>query len=71
MAQLAIAWVLAQSPCIHAIPGTKRRERLRENLAALAVPPGSPALAEAEAAIAAIEVIGTRQPAAVMAVQGL
>lgn len=71
MAQLAIAWVLAQAPCIHAIPGTKRRERLRENLGALALPAGSPALAEANAAIAAIEVIGTRQPAAVMAVQGL
>ena len=71
MAQLALAWVLAQSPCIHAIPGTKRRERLRENLGALDLPPGSPALAEAEAALAAIDVVGTRQPAAVMAVQGL
>jgi aryl-alcohol dehydrogenase-like predicted oxidoreductase len=71
MAQLAIAWVLAQSPCIHAIPGTKRRERLRENLGALALPDSSPALAEAQAALAAIEVLGTRQPAGVMAVQGL
>jgi aryl-alcohol dehydrogenase-like predicted oxidoreductase len=71
MAQLAIAWVLARSPCIHTIPGTKRRERLRENLGALALPAGSPAMAQAEAAIAAITVVGTRQPAAVMAMQGL
>jgi aryl-alcohol dehydrogenase-like predicted oxidoreductase len=70
MAQLAIAWVLAQDECIHAIPGTKRRERLRENLGALALPAGSAALAEAQAAIAAIEVIGTRQPAAMMKAQG-
>jgi aryl-alcohol dehydrogenase-like predicted oxidoreductase len=71
MAQLAIAWVLAQDGCIHTIPGTKRRERLRENLGALALPADSPALAEAAAAIAAIEVIGTRQPAAMMQAQGV
>jgi aryl-alcohol dehydrogenase-like predicted oxidoreductase len=31
---LAIAWVLAQKPWIVPIPGTRRIERLRENLAA-------------------------------------
>lgn len=71
MAQLALAWVLAQDECIHTIPGTKRRERLRENLGALSLPRGSPALAEAEAAIASFEVIGTRQPAAMMKAQGV
>lgn len=33
-AQVAIAWVLAQSECIVPIPGTRRPERLRENAGA-------------------------------------
>jgi aryl-alcohol dehydrogenase-like predicted oxidoreductase len=33
-AQVALAWILAQSPCIVPIPGTRRPERLRENAAA-------------------------------------
>jgi aryl-alcohol dehydrogenase-like predicted oxidoreductase len=36
-AQLAIAWVLAQGPDLVPIPGTKRKERLMENLGALQV----------------------------------
>ena len=36
-AQLALAWVLAQGPDVLAIPGTKRRSRLDENLGALDV----------------------------------
>src|SRR5262249_13861800 len=35
--QLALAWLLAQGPDIVPIPGTKRKERLLENLGALAV----------------------------------
>src|ERR1700730_14946345 len=35
--QLALAWLLAQGRDIIAIPGTKRKERLLENLGALAV----------------------------------
>lgn len=34
-AQLAIAWVLAQGEDIIPIPGTKRRERLEENVRAM------------------------------------
>src|SRR5919108_1043161 len=34
-AQLALAWVLAQGKDVFPIPGTKRRERIDENLAAL------------------------------------
>ncbi len=33
-AQLALAWLLAQGPDVVPIPGTKRRDRLAENLAA-------------------------------------
>jgi aryl-alcohol dehydrogenase-like predicted oxidoreductase len=36
-AQLALAWVLAQGQDVIAIPGTKRRDRLDENLGALDV----------------------------------
>jgi aryl-alcohol dehydrogenase-like predicted oxidoreductase len=36
-AQLALAWVLAQGDDVVAIPGTKRRKYLEENLAALYV----------------------------------
>jgi aryl-alcohol dehydrogenase-like predicted oxidoreductase len=36
-AQLALAWVLAQGEDIVAIPGTKQRQRLDENLGALDV----------------------------------
>ncbi len=36
-AQLALAWLMAQGPDIVPIPGTKRRERLDENMGALAI----------------------------------
>ena len=36
-AQLAIAWVLAQGSDVVPIPGTKKRERLRENVTAVEV----------------------------------
>src|SRR2546430_2150884 len=36
-AQLALAWLLAQGPDVVPIPGTKRKERLEENLGALKV----------------------------------
>ncbi len=36
-AQVAIAWTLAQSPCIVPIPGTRRPERVLENAAAAAL----------------------------------
>jgi aryl-alcohol dehydrogenase-like predicted oxidoreductase len=36
-AQLALAWLLARGPHVVPIPGTKRKDRLEENLGALAV----------------------------------
>jgi aryl-alcohol dehydrogenase-like predicted oxidoreductase len=36
-AQLVLAWLLAQGPDVVPIPGTKRQERLDENLGALQV----------------------------------
>ncbi len=37
VAQLSLAWLLAQGPDVLAIPGTKRIERVEENLGAMNV----------------------------------
>lgn len=49
-AQFAIAWVLARGEDIVPIPGTKRRERLEENLGSLGVLLAQEDLAEVDAA---------------------
>jgi aryl-alcohol dehydrogenase-like predicted oxidoreductase len=61
-AQIALAWLLAQKPWIVPIPGTRRLDRLDENLgaAAVALTPGD--LGEIEAAAARITVQGARYP---------
>jgi aryl-alcohol dehydrogenase-like predicted oxidoreductase len=57
-AQLALAWVLAQGEDIVPIPGTKRRERLEENVGALDVTLTEADLREIAAALP--EASGTR-----------
>jgi aryl-alcohol dehydrogenase-like predicted oxidoreductase len=61
-AQVALAWLLAQKPWIVPIPGTRRVERLDENLAAAAVELTAGDLSEIERAAAQIEVQGARYP---------
>jgi aryl-alcohol dehydrogenase-like predicted oxidoreductase len=61
--QIALAWLLAQRPWIAPIPGTRRLERLEENLAAADVELTADDLGEIDAASAAIEVHGARYPA--------
>jgi aryl-alcohol dehydrogenase-like predicted oxidoreductase len=61
-AQVALAWLLAQKPWIVPIPGTRRRERLEENLGAAAVELTAGDLAAIDAAAAGITVIGDRYP---------
>ncbi|MBI1332659.1 MAG: aldo/keto reductase [Armatimonadetes bacterium] len=61
-AQLALAWVLAQKPWIVPIPGTTKRHRLEENIAATSVELTSEDRAQIEAALAEIEVVGERYP---------
>ncbi|MEV7991263.1 aldo/keto reductase [Streptomyces sp. NPDC086077] len=56
--QLALAWVLAQGAT--AIPGTKRRSYLEENVAAAALTLDADTLSELEEAIPAVEVAGER-----------
>ena len=61
-AQIAIAWLLAQKPWIVPIPGTRKVERLDENIGALAVELTAEDLQEIEAAISEITVQGDRYP---------
>jgi pyridoxine 4-dehydrogenase len=67
IAQIAIAWLLAQKPWIVPIPGTSKLHRLEENLGAADVALGVEDLARIEAALADIEVQGERYPAAFQA----
>jgi aryl-alcohol dehydrogenase-like predicted oxidoreductase len=60
--QVALAWLLAQRPWIVPIPGTRRLQRLEENLAAAAVELSDDDLHEIDAASAGIEVQGARYP---------
>lgn len=59
-AQLALAWVLAQGDDVVPIPGTRRIERLDENIAATEIVLTPEDLAEIEAALPASEVVGGR-----------
>jgi aryl-alcohol dehydrogenase-like predicted oxidoreductase len=63
-ARIALAWLLAQQPWIVPIPGTRRRERLEENLGALEVDLTADDLAAIDAAAAEITVQGDRYPEA-------
>jgi aryl-alcohol dehydrogenase-like predicted oxidoreductase len=61
-AQVALAWLLAQKPWIVPIPGTKRLERLDENIGAATVALTAEDLAEIEQAAAGIDIVGARYP---------
>lgn len=60
--QIALAWLLAQRPWIVPIPGTRRLERLAENLGAADVELTADDLREIGDAAAGIEVQGARYP---------
>ncbi|MGB8964972.1 MAG: aldo/keto reductase [Candidatus Cybelea sp.] len=61
-AQIALAWLLAQKPWIVPIPGTRRLERLDENLGAADVKLTPDDLREIDSAAAKISVQGARYP---------
>ena len=61
-AQVALAWLLAQKPWIVPIPGTRRLERLDENIGAVAVDLTTDDLRDIESAAAQITVQGARYP---------
>jgi aryl-alcohol dehydrogenase-like predicted oxidoreductase len=60
--QIALAWLLAQKPWVVPIPGTRRLERLEENIAAADVALTTDDLREIDQASAGIEVQGARYP---------
>jgi len=59
-AQIALAWLLAQQPWIVPIPGTTKRQRLQENVAAAAVELTEGDLGDIESAASQITVQGAR-----------
>jgi aryl-alcohol dehydrogenase-like predicted oxidoreductase len=59
-AQIALAWLLAQRPWIVPIPGTRRLERLDENIGAIDVELTASDLSEIDNAMSQIEVVGDR-----------
>jgi aryl-alcohol dehydrogenase-like predicted oxidoreductase len=61
-AQIALAWILAQKPWMAPIPGTTKRSRLEENVAAADVQLTAEDLAQIEHALSAINVQGDRYP---------
>jgi len=62
-AQIALAWLLAQKPWLAPIPGTRKLERLEENLGAAAIHLTADDLRQIESATAKITVQGARYPA--------
>jgi aryl-alcohol dehydrogenase-like predicted oxidoreductase len=70
-AQVALAWLLAQKPWIVPIPGTKRLDRLDENIGAAGVELTPDDLGEIEAAAATITVVGERYPEHLLRQTGL
>jgi aryl-alcohol dehydrogenase-like predicted oxidoreductase len=70
-AQIALAWLLAQKPWIVPIPGTRRIERLEENIGAAEVTLTADDLRQIEEAAAQIPVQGERYPEALERMTGL
>jgi aryl-alcohol dehydrogenase-like predicted oxidoreductase len=62
--QVALAWLLAQQPWIVPIPGTRREDRLQENLGAVDVTLDDRDLAELDSASREVKVVGDRYPEA-------
>ena len=62
LAQIALAWLLAQKPWIVPIPGTRKRARLEENLGAVKVELTQGDLREIETVFSKVKVQGERLP---------
>lgn len=59
-AQLALAWVLSRGDDVVPIPGTRRIDRLEENVGAVAITLSPDDVAAIEAAVPAAEIVGDR-----------
>lgn len=70
VAQIALAWLLAQKPWIVPIPGTTKLNRLEENIGAARIELSSADLADIGKAVAAVEVQGARYPEQLLGMVG-
>jgi aryl-alcohol dehydrogenase-like predicted oxidoreductase len=70
-AQIALAWLLAQKPWIVPIPGTRKLERLEENIGAVNVKLSADDLREIDGATSQIPVHGARYPERLERMTGL
>jgi len=70
-AQIALAWLLARKPWIVPIPGTRRQERLEENLGSADVELTAEDLGAIEQAASQIEIQGERYPESLERLTGL
>jgi aryl-alcohol dehydrogenase-like predicted oxidoreductase len=61
-AQIALAWLLAQQPWIVPIPGSRRLERLDENIGALSVQFTPDELRDIDDAVSQLTIVGDRYP---------
>ena len=66
-AQIALAWLLAQAPCIVPIPGTTKLHRLEENIGAAAITLTDNDLTAIDSALARITILGERYPESLQA----
>jgi len=64
--QVSLAWLLAKKEWIAPIPGTRRIERLEENLGAATIALSAEDIAELDASSAEINVVGDRYPEAML-----
>lgn len=61
-AQIALAWVMAQRPWIVPIPGTRKKERLLENIGSVSVELSEKGLEQIDSNLKKIPVVGDRYP---------
>ena len=69
-AQIALAWLLARKPWIVPIPGTRKLERLEENIGAAAVTLTTEDLRDIDGAASRVQVQGARYPEALERMTG-
>jgi aryl-alcohol dehydrogenase-like predicted oxidoreductase len=62
MAQVALAWLLAQKPWIVPIPGTTKIHRLEENLGGASISLSTEDLKKIEQVFAQLTIVGARYP---------
>jgi aryl-alcohol dehydrogenase-like predicted oxidoreductase len=70
-AQIALGWLLAQTPWIVPIPGTTKLHRLEENLGAVGVELSESDLKQIDEASSSMKLEGARLPEAVLKMTGL